>query len=151
MEENEKAFKLTDNQKFMVQQIENTVAIIEEFKENKALSYTALQNALLSLVVMPYESVKQKNGKRIWEGSYKDFQNEIGFNEIEFSPITSCNEGILVAGRKTQYSFIRKFRNAIAHQNVEIKLKDGEVSEIVFFNVFVQPCRTCTNQNCQWC
>ena len=50
-------FSLSDNQAFMKKQIENTVRIINSFFDNQELSYTALQNALLSFV----ENSKQES------------------------------------------------------------------------------------------
>lgn len=61
-----KEFLMSESQKFMVQQIENTIKIIERFFDDRELSYTALQNALLSLVLLPFESAKRRDKTRIW-------------------------------------------------------------------------------------
>lgn len=71
-------FSLSDNQAFMKKQIENTVRIINSFFDNQELSYTALQNALLS-VLLPFESAKRKDNRRIWQGKYDDVKKEYWF------------------------------------------------------------------------
>lgn len=111
-------FLLSDNQKFMVTQINNSVSIIDHFFEDEELSYTALQNALLSLVLLPFESAKRKDNRRIWQGKYDDVKKSIGFADEVFVPITECKNSIAKIGNCSQYSFIKKFRNAVAHQNI---------------------------------
>ena len=70
-------FKLSENQSFMVRQIKNSITIINKFFDDKELSYTALQNALLSLVLLPFESAKRHDKTRIWQGKYEDVKNEM--------------------------------------------------------------------------
>ena len=103
-------FSLSDNQAFMKKQIENTVRIINSFFDNQELSYTALQNALLSLVLLPFESAKRKDNRRIWQGKYDDVKKSIGFADEVFVPITECKNSIAKIGNRSQYSFIKKFR-----------------------------------------
>ena len=141
-------FALSDNAEFMVEQLQNTMDIVTFFSDNSRLSYTALQNALLSLVLLPYEAAKKKDGSRTWRGSYSDVRKVIGFSEITFKPIAECRGGIVKYNSRTQYSFIKKFRNAIAHQNIEIKLKGHEIDTIEFHNIFPTKCDTCSNVDC---
>ena len=103
-------FSLSDNQVFMKKQIENTIQIINAFFDNKELSYTALQNALLSLVILPFESAKRRDSNRIWQGRYNDVKKQIGFVDEVFVPITECKNSIAKIGNRSQYSFIKKFR-----------------------------------------
>ena len=91
----------------MKKQIENTVRIINSFFDNQELSYTALQNALLSLVLLPFESAKRKDNRRIWQGKYDDVKKSIGFADEVFVPLTECKNNIAKIGNRSQYSFIK--------------------------------------------
>lgn len=142
-------FKLSENQSFMVRQIKNSITIINKFFDDKELSYTALQNALLSLVLLPFESAKRHDKTRIWQGKYEDAKNEIGFVDEVFIPIAECKNGKPKISNRTQYSFIRKFRNAVAHQNIQIVVDENRFVSIVFFNIFPAQCSKCTNKECK--
>lgn len=140
---------LSDNQAFMKKQIENTVEIINRFFDNRELSYTALQNALLSLVLLPYESVKRHDKSRIWQGKYEDVKKSIGFSDEVFVPISSCKNYEAKIDKRSQYSFIRKFRNAVAHQNIQICVDGNRLISVVFFNIFPAKCKNCENEYCK--
>lgn len=142
-------FALSDNQQFMIQQINNSVAIIDRFFDDKVLSYTALQNALLSLVLLPFESAKRHDKTRIWQGKYDDVKKEIGFIDEVFTPIAECKNNIPKFNNRTQYSFIKKFRNAVAHQNIQIVVDENRFVSIVFFNIFPAKCSECNNKECK--
>lgn len=142
-------FSLSDNQAFMKLQIENTIEIINRFFDSSELSYTALQNALLSLVLLPFESVKRRDKNRIWQGKYEDVKKNIGFTDEVFVPITECKNGMVKIGNRSQYSFIKKFRNAVAHQNIQICVDERRLISVVFFNVFPAKCAKCKNKDCK--
>lgn len=142
-------FSLSDNQLFMKKQIDNTISIINKFFDDKELSYTALQNALLSLVLLPYESAKKRDKTRLWQGKYEDIKNTIGFNDEVFTPIAECKDGKVKFNNRTQYSFIKKFRNAIAHQNIRIVVDENRFISIKFFNVFPASCSKCKAKECK--
>lgn len=142
-------FLLSDNQRFMAQQIENSVKIIETFFDSKELSYTALQNALLSLVLLPFESAKKKDKIRVWRGSYSDIKKEIGFSEIVFQPIAECRNQTPKFNNRSQYSFIKKFRNAVAHQNIQIVVREDRVITVEFFNISPSKCKKCKTSDCK--
>ena len=144
-----KEFLMSESQKFMVQQIENTIKIIERFFDDRELSYTALQNALLSLVLLPFESAKRRDKTRIWQGKYEDVKKTIGFTDEVFVPISECKNGKVKIGNRSQYSFIKKFRNAVAHQNILICVNESRLISIVFFNVFPAKCPKCENNDCK--
>lgn len=139
---------LSENREFMARQIINSVDIIETYSGNKELFFTAVQNALLSLVVLPFESVKIKDKQRIWPDKFNCVQKDIGFNIIVFEPIQKCENNILKMDRHDMYSFIRKFRNAIAHQNIKIVFKEGRIDSIEFFNRFPK-CSKCRKPDCK--
>ncbi len=141
-------FALSENQEFMVEQIHNTMKIVTSFSDDSKLSYTALQNALLSLVLLPFESAKKKDGTKVWQGSYSDVCEAIGFNEITFKPIAECRDGKVRFNNRTQYSFIKKFRNAIAHQNINLRVKDQKIEALEFHNSFPANCASCSNKEC---
>ena len=142
-------FSLSDNQAFMKKQIENTVRIINSFFDNQELSYTALQNALLSLVLLPFESAKRKDNRRIWQGKYDDVKKSIGFADEVFVPITECKNSIAKIGNRSQYSFIKKFRNAVAHQNIQICVNEDRLISVRFYNIFPAKCTKCSNKECK--
>lgn len=142
-------FLLSDNQKFMVAQINNSVSIIDHFFEDEELSYTALQNALLSLVLLPFESAKRKDNRRIWQGKYDDVKKSIGFADEVFVPITECKNSIAKIGNRSQYSFIKKFRNAVAHQNIQICVNEDRLISVKFYNIFPAKCTKCSNKECK--
>lgn len=142
-------FVLSENQKFMVTQIKNSIAIINRFFDDKELSYTALQNALLSLVLLPFESAKRHDKTRIWQGKYDDVKKEIGFVDEVFMPIAECKNETPKFNNRTQYSFIKKFRNAVAHQNIQIVVDENRFVSIVFFNIFPAKCSRCKNKECK--
>ena len=125
-------FSLSDNQAFM-----------------KKLSYTALQNALLSLVLLPFESAKRKDNRRIWQGKYDDVKKSIGFADEVFVPITECKNSIAKIGNRSQYSFIKKFRNAVAHQNIQICVNEDRLISVRFYNIFPAKCTKCSNKECK--
>ena len=142
-------FSLSDNQVFMKKQIENTIQIINAFFDNKELSYTALQNALLSLVILPFESAKRRDSNRIWQGRYNDVKKQIGFVDEVFVPITECKNSIAKIGNRSQYSFIKKFRNAVAHQNTQICVNEDHLVSVRFYNIFPAKCTKCSNKGCK--
>ena len=142
-------FSLSDNQVFMKKQIENTIQIINAFFDNKELSYTALQNALLSLVILPFESAKRRDSNRIWQGRYNDVKKQIGFVDEVFVPITECKNSIAKIGNRSQYSFIKKFRNAAAHQNIQICVNEDHLVSVRFYNIFPAKCTKCSNKGCK--
>ena len=142
-------FSLSDNQVFMKKQIENTIQIINAFFDNKELSYTALQNALLSLVILPFESAKRRDSNRIWQGRYNDVKKQIGFVDEVFVPITECKNSIAKIGNRSQYSFIKKFRNAVAHQNIQICVNEDRLISVRFYNIFPAKCTKCSNKGCK--
>ena len=133
----------------MKKQIENTVRIINSFFDNQELSYTALQNALLSLVILPFESAKRRDSNRIWQGRYNDVKKQIGFVDEVFVPITECKNSIAKIGNRSQYSFIKKFRNAVAHQNIQICVNEDRLISVKFYNIFPAKCTKCSNKECK--
>lgn len=140
------SLKLSDNQNLMLQEIENTIEIINRFFNDDLLYYTALHNALLSLILLPFESAKKRDKKRIWQGAYEDMKREIGFKELIFEPIKACKDGKHEKEKKTIYSFIRKFRNAIAHQNITINVDKNRIIGIEIFNIFDYHSKDCSDK-----
>ena len=139
------SLSLSDDQILAKRQIENTVEIINFSFDKQELSDTALYNALLSLVILPFERTKRRNGERIWQGSYNDIKKEMGFNEILFKPIKKDKQGYCKNANHTMYEFIKNFRNSIAHQNVQICVDENRHISVVFFNVFPVCCNKCAN------
>lgn len=106
-----------------------------------------LINSLLSLVILPYERAKESGGGRIFPGKYPDLIRKIGISPQIFTPILSCSNGDVVYNRKTIYT--NKFRNGIAHQNLEISVDNYKHIYIVISNKFsCKSCRKCKTKKC---
>lgn len=137
-------------QEFYISQIKTTKKIIEQFSNNDEFSPAMLINSLLSLVVLPFEKAKKKDGNKIFPGSYKDLEKKLGFNPEIFQPIKSCkNQGKIDYSNKNIYVYINKFRNGIAHQNLSISVSDERQVYISIWNKFEsQSCKKCKYKTC---
>lgn len=129
---------MSNDQEFYIEQIKTTKKIIETFSDTDEFSPTMLINSLLSLVILPFEKAKEKDGKRIFTGSYTRFKKEIRISPSVFTPIKSCSEEKPCLENKSIYSYVRKFRNGIAHQNLEVFVKEDKVIYIKIYNIY--PC-----------
>ena len=121
---------------FFIQQIETTLRIINKFENATEFSPTMLLNSLLSLVVLPFEESKKRNRLRIFPGSYSNIIKGLGITPIIFQPIKSIEDQEVIKHPKDIYTFLRKFRNAIAHQNIEISVDSERRISIRIYNVF---------------
>lgn len=140
--------KETDSN-FYIDQIKTTKQIINRFSNTEEFSPTMLINSLLSLVVLPYESAKIKNGEKIFPGGYKDLEKKLGFSPVIFNPIKSCDGEEVKYGNKTIYSYINKFRNGIAHQNLSVSVDENRVIYVTIYNKFTSPkCKGCKSKRC---
>ena len=136
-------------QEFFISQIKTTKEIIHTFSNTGAFSPTMLINSLLSLVVLPFESAKKSNGEKIFPGAYKDLENKLGFAPVVFNPIKYCNGKETVYSNRTIYSYINKFRNGIAHQNLSVNVDDDKVLYITIYNRYSSPnCKKCKSKSC---
>ncbi len=129
---------MDNNQEFYIKQIETTKKIIETFSDTDKFSPTMLINSLLSLVILPFEKAKEKDGQRIFAGSYGDFKKELDIAPTIFIPIKSCDGKIVNVENKSIYSYVKKFRNGIAHQNLEVSVNENKTIYITIYNVY--PC-----------
>lgn len=124
-------------QNFYIQQIKTTKEIIRQFSNTEEFSPTMLINSLLSLVVLPFESAKKTNGEKIFPGTYKELENNLGFSPLVFQPIKKCNGVEISYSNKNIYAYINKFRNGIAHQNLNVSVNADRVIYITVFNKFI--------------
>lgn len=135
---------------FYIEQIKTTKRIINEFSNSKEFSSTMLINSLLSLVVLPCEKAKKNDGNRIFSGTYKDLEKRVGSSPTIFVPIKSCKDGKPKFENKTIYSYIRKFRNGIAHQNLEVNVDPDRNIRIKIYNKFsCNDCKKCKGTLCK--
>lgn len=138
------------SKEFYIEQIKTTKKIIKEFSNSEEFSPTMLINSLLSLVVLPFEKAKKKDGKKVFPGTYKALEKNIGFLPIIFTPIKCCNNEQPDFENKTIYSFIRKFRNGIAHQNLDVSVNKNRFVKIKIYNKFsCSNCKKCKSQACK--
>ena len=127
--------------KHLAEQISNTLEIIESLDLRKKKDKAILLNSLLSLVILPVEEIKKNNKQRLFEGSFTDMLKKTGICPLLFQPIKTCDGSKISYEKKTIYSFIRVFRNSIAHQNISFS-DDG--NKISF-------CNKCTMKGCKHC
>ena len=135
---------------FYKKQIETTISIVETFSNNNEFSPTMLINSLLSLVVLPFEAAKKHDRTKTFPGSLETVMKSfLCYPEI-FSPIKCCNGEKVLYGNKTIYSFVNKFRNGIAHQNLRVNVDENRNITITIYNIFVSgACKNCKNKVCK--
>lgn len=134
---------------FYINQIKTTEKIVKQFSNTSEFSPTMLLNSLLSLIILPYENVKRSGRGKVFSGKIKELNKKFGFNPEIFEPIESCNGNKPnYKKRKDIYTYVGKFRNAIAHQNLRVIVGDKREIEIVIFNRFKgNKCSKCRT----WC
>ena len=138
-----------ETQNFFVSQINTTKEIIKQFSNSKEFSPTMLINSLLSLVVLPFEQAKKANGDKIFPGKYKDLEKKLGFSPVIFQPIKCCDGKEIKYHNKTIYSYINKFRNGIAHQNLIVNVNEKREISITIYNKFnCKNCNKCKSKKC---
>lgn len=139
-----------DSMSFCIKQIETTKRIINKFSNASEFSPTMLLNSLLSLVVLPFEDAKKRDGTRIFRGEMKELLKTFGGVSLEFRPIKRCTAGKPEFERKNIYSFIRKFRNGIAHQNLTVFVDQNKEVFIRIYNKFsCSDCKKCKEKKCK--
>lgn len=123
---------------FYIQQIETTKKIVNAYGRVTQYSPTLLLNSLLSLIIIPCEDAKRKDGTKIFPGKYPELMKKLGIAPKVFQPIGSYKKGKGIKwGNKTIYAFIRKLRNGIAHQNIKLSVDTNKVVSVVIQNRFV--------------
>ena len=148
MGKNQKAKKAAEKidemeQAFFISQIETTKEIIRKYSNTDEFSPTMLLNSLLSLVIIPYERAKKSKGERIFPGKLDDLSKRLPISPTVFQPIKSCSGDKVTYGNKTIYSFVNKFRNGIAHQNLLVDVDEKREVHITICNKF--SCSECTH------
>ena len=121
--------------------------ISESLNTNEVLDLSLLShrillyNSLVALVVLPVEDLKKSGTEtevnRLYSVSLSSLRKRCSFSLELFEPISHFDKGRgeLMFNKKDMYTFMRKLRNAIAHQNVRF-IEEGATGQIVFFNVF---------------
>lgn len=133
------ATKAKEDQKlvaFYIDQIKKTKEIVNRLSDMPEFSPTLLLNSLLSLVILPCEDAKKRDGKRIFPGTYKDLIKEVGVAPVTFQPIERYANGEIVWEKKSVYAFVRKLRNGIAHQNLSVYVDVDRVVYVCIVNKF---------------
>lgn len=157
MEKNQKAKQATKKidekeQAFFISQITTTKGIIKRFSNTAEFSPTMLLNSLLSLVVIPYERAKKGNGERIFSGKLDDLSKRLPISPTVFQPIKSCSGDKVIYGNRTIYSFVNKFRNGIAHQNLSVDVDEKREVHITICNKFsCSECKKCARKKTRKC
>lgn len=157
MEKNQKVKKAAKKidekeQAFFISQIETTKEIIRKYSNTDEFSPTMLLNSLLSLVIIPYERAKKSNGERIFPGKLEDLSKRLSVSPTVFQPIKSCSKDKIIYGNKTIYSFVNKFRNGIAHQNLSVDVDENREVHITICNKFsCNECKNCVKKTMRKC
>ena len=146
----DKTPKTSEQQEFFISQIETTKRIVKKFSKTDEFSPTMLINSLLSLVILPYECAKKKDGGRIFPGKFTDLTSKLSVLPSVFVPIKSCLDGRPEYSNRTIYAFVNKFRNGIAHQNLTVDVDDQRQIHITVVNKFsCNNCKKCKNKCCE--
>ncbi len=137
-----------ETKNFYIEQIKTTKKIIKEFSNNKEFSPTMLLNSLLSLVILPYEDAKKRDRSKIFDGKLLDLEKKLGITPVIFLPIKSCGDKVEYNNRTVKL-FVNKFRNGIAHQNLEVTVGENREVRITIYNKYSCPaCKKCTKKIC---
>lgn len=139
-----------NQQQFYITQIQTTKEIIKTFSNTNQFSPTMLINSLLSLVLLPFERAKKSNREKIFPGKCDALLKTLSISPIVFAPIKHCEGGKVSYNNKTIYEFIRKFRNGIAHQNLEVNVNEERKIFITISNKYTcKDCSKCKKCSCK--
>ena len=139
-----------EQQEFFISQIETTKKIVETFSNTEEFSPAMLINSLLSLVILPFECAKKKNGKKIFPGKFVDLMKKLSITPSVFVPIKICSGNNIKYNNKTIYVFVNKFRNGIAHQNLTVDVDEHRHIHITVMNKFsCSNCKNCKKKYCE--
>ena len=125
---------------FILCQIKETLETNDLLDLSSLTHRILLYNSLISLIVLPVEEIKKsgtaKEKNRIYQGSLSALQEKCNFTIELFEPILKFDIKThrLKFNKKDMYSFMRKLRNAVAHQNVRFYEENGH-TRITFSNV----------------
>lgn len=145
-----KPVKTSDQQEFFISQIETTKRIVTTFSNTDEFSPAMLINSLLSLVILPFECAKKKDGEKIFPGKFSDLLKKLSVTPSVFVPIKSCSDGKPEYSNKTIYAFVNKFRNGIAHQNLTVDVDEQRHIHITVVNKFsCNNCKKCDKKCCE--
>ena len=93
---------------------------------------------------------KKHNGEKTFHGSLDTIMKSFSCYPEIFIPIKSCDGEKVLYGNKTIYSFVNKFRNGIAHQNLKVNVDKNRNITITIYNIFVSgACKKCKNKTCK--
>ena len=109
----------------IIRRIKETKKILDNVSPNDEKYVTILLNSLLSLVVLPTESLKKKPCEKIYGTNMVEFYKATGITPVLFNPIKSYQDGETIKSRRTPQVFVTKLRNGIAHQCIEIDSFDN--------------------------
>lgn len=130
---------------FYIKQIETTKKIVNAYGGVIKYSPTLLLNSLLSLIIIPCEDAKRRDGTKIFPGKYLDLIKKLGITPKIFQPIGSYTQGKGIKWeQRTTYAFIRKLRNGIAHQNIVLSVDANRVVSVIIQNRFTD--KDCINK-----
>lgn len=126
---------------FILCQIKETLYTNDLLDLSSLTHRILLYNSLISLVVLPVEEIKKsgtaREKNRIYQGSLSALQEKCNFTIELFEPISGfdAKSHLLKFNKKDMYSFMRKLRNAVAHQNVHF-YEENEHTQITFSNMY---------------
>lgn len=126
---------------FILFQIKETLETNDLLDLSSLTHRILLYNSLISLIVLPVEEIKKsgtaKEKNRVYQGSLSALQEKCNFTIELFEPILKFDNKThrLKFNKKDMYSFMRKLRNAVAHQNVRFYEESGH-TRITFSNVY---------------
>lgn len=117
--------------KFETEFVNRTINILEKYKG--PYSFSNLINCTLGLIILPYENITSTD---IWEKEVNELDFLIGIDIKMFEPIKKILNGTQIYYKRTLFTFLRKFRNGLAHQNIIPINKNGKLNQVEIFNKY---------------
>ncbi len=140
----------TEEQAFYLAEIKTTQQMIEDLGKDGVYMPTLLINSLLSMIVLPYEKAKNRNGDKIFSDKFSVFEKALGIAPTQFVPINYCENCVVKYNKKTTKIFINKLRNGIAHQNLTVSIVNDTDFKITIKNKYQsRNCNKCQNPTCK--
>lgn len=140
----------SEEQAFYLAEIKTTQQMLADLGDNNVYMPTLLINSLLSMIVLPHEKAKAKNGEKVFSSKLSVFEQRMGITTTLFQPIKSCDNCEIKYNNRTTNVFINKLRNGIAHQNIAVSIIDDRNFRITIKNKYQsRNCNKCENPVCK--
>ncbi|MCJ7650530.1 MAG: HEPN family nuclease [Candidatus Lokiarchaeota archaeon] len=124
---------MVEMMKFETEFVNRTINILEEYKGPH--SFSNLINCTLGLIILPYENISVSD---IWEVEIDKIDFLKGVYIKIFNPISKIRRGEPIYDKKTLFTFLKKLRNGLAHQNIIPINNNGKLEKVEIFNKYFE-------------